>query len=131
MSKTTADNLSNVAEKLLVTLYIRAMESQRSDALIKDGKAEALIKKISDNGLYDSGSKIDLHIKTAVYTELVGAPFSHAGIVAREMGIPAVSSCGNTTMLLKTGDRVRLDDERETFEILPRRVRTETGCIEE
>lgn len=131
MFKTTTDNLSNVAEKLLVTLYIRAMESQRSDALIEDGKAEALIKKISDNGLYDTGSKIDLHIKTAIYTQLVAAPFSHAGIVAREVGITAVSSCGNTTVLLKTGDRVRVDGERVTVSILPRRVRIETGCIEE
>jgi phosphoenolpyruvate synthase/pyruvate phosphate dikinase len=31
----------------------------------------------------------------------VGAPLSHAAIVARELGIPAVVGCGNATMLLK------------------------------
>ena len=36
-------DLSGVAETLLITLYIRAMESQRPDALIKDEKAVALV----------------------------------------------------------------------------------------
>jgi phosphohistidine swiveling domain-containing protein len=44
----------------------------------------------------------------AVVTD-VGAPLSHAAIVAREMGIPAVIGCGDATMRLKTGDRVRVD----------------------
>ena len=43
---------------------------------------------------------------SAIVTD-VGAPLSHAAIVARELGIPAVVGCGNATMLLKTGDRVR------------------------
>ena len=45
--------LSGVAETLLITLYIRAMESQRPDALMHDEKSEALLRKISDEGLYD------------------------------------------------------------------------------
>ncbi|HLO13565.1 MAG TPA: PEP-utilizing enzyme [Anaerolineales bacterium] len=53
----------------------------------------------------------------AIVTD-VGAPLSHAAIVAREMGIPAVVGCGNATMLLKTGDRVRVDGGRGTVEIL-------------
>ena len=44
----------------------------------------------------------------AIVTD-VGAPLSHAAIVARELGIPAVVGCGNATTLLKTGDRVRVD----------------------
>lgn len=43
MSETTDLKLSGVAETLLITLYIRAMESQRPDALIKDEKAVALV----------------------------------------------------------------------------------------
>jgi pyruvate,water dikinase len=43
----------------------------------------------------------------AVITD-VGAPLSHAAIVARELGIPAVVGCGNATMLLHSGDRVRV-----------------------
>jgi methyltransferase (TIGR00027 family) len=46
MSETTKPNLSGVAETLLITLYIRALESQRPDALIKDEKAIALVKKM-------------------------------------------------------------------------------------
>ena len=53
----------------------------------------------------------------AVVTD-VGAPLSHAAIVARELGIPAVVGCGNATMRLKTGDRVRVDGGRGTVEIL-------------
>jgi rifampicin phosphotransferase len=53
----------------------------------------------------------------AIVTD-VGAPLSHAAIVAREMGIPAVVGCGNATMLLKTGDRVRVDGGQGTVEIL-------------
>ena len=49
----------------------------------------------------------------AIVTD-VGAPLSHAAIVAREMGIPAVVGCGNATMNLKTGDRVRVDGSTGT-----------------
>jgi phosphohistidine swiveling domain-containing protein len=52
----------------------------------------------------------------AIVTD-VGAPLSHAAIVAREMGIPAVVGCGNATMQLKTGDRIRVDGERGLVEI--------------
>ena len=44
----------------------------------------------------------------AIVTD-VGAPLSHAAIVARELGIPAVVGCGNATMLLHTGDKVSVD----------------------
>ncbi|WP_028551693.1 PEP/pyruvate-binding domain-containing protein [Paenibacillus sp. UNC451MF] len=41
----------------------------------------------------------------AIVTDL-GAPLSHAAIVAREFGIPAVVGCGNATTEFKTGDIV-------------------------
>ena len=53
----------------------------------------------------------------AVITD-VGAPLSHAAIVARELGIPAVVGCFNATSVLKTGDRVRVDGGRGTVKIL-------------
>jgi rifampicin phosphotransferase len=53
----------------------------------------------------------------AVVTD-VGAPLSHAAIVARELGIPAVVGCGNATMRLRTGDRVRVDGSAGTVEVL-------------
>ncbi len=49
----------------------------------------------------------------AVVTD-VGAPLSHAAIVARELGIPAVVGCGDATMRLRTGDRVRVDGSAGT-----------------
>jgi pyruvate,water dikinase len=53
----------------------------------------------------------------AVVTD-VGAPLSHAAIVARELGIPAVVGTGNATSALHTGDRVRVDGSRGTVEVL-------------
>ncbi|HUR03505.1 MAG TPA: PEP/pyruvate-binding domain-containing protein [Nonomuraea sp.] len=53
----------------------------------------------------------------AVVTDM-GAPLSHASIVARELGIPAVVGTGNATMRLHDGDRVRVDGERGTVELL-------------
>jgi len=47
MPEMPSPNLSGVAETLLMTLYIRAMESQRPDALIKDEKAVALVTQMS------------------------------------------------------------------------------------
>jgi pyruvate,water dikinase len=47
----------------------------------------------------------------AVVTDL-GAPLSHAAIVARELGIPAVVGCGNATTRIRTGDKIRVDGAR-------------------
>ncbi|MDH5791312.1 MAG: class I SAM-dependent methyltransferase [Candidatus Bathyarchaeota archaeon] len=47
MSESKSQTLSGVAETLLITLYLRAMESQRPDALIKDEKAVALVAQMS------------------------------------------------------------------------------------
>lgn len=53
----------------------------------------------------------------AIITD-IGAPLSHAAIVARELGIPAVVGCGHATARLKTGDRVIVDGGQGTVEIL-------------
>jgi len=46
-SEVTNQNLSGVAETLLLPLYFRAIESQRPDALLKDEKAVALVEHMS------------------------------------------------------------------------------------
>ena len=56
----------------------------------------------------------------AVVTD-IGASLSHAAIVARELGIPAVVGCQDATMRLKTGDRIRVDGSAGIVEIMPRR----------
>jgi pyruvate,water dikinase len=60
----------------------------------------------------------------AVVTD-VGAPLSHAAIVARELGIPAVVGCGSATTRLRTGDWVRVDGGQGTVEILDARASPE------
>jgi pyruvate,water dikinase len=53
----------------------------------------------------------------AVVTD-VGAPLSHAAIVARELGIPAVVGCVDATTRLRTGDRIHVDGGQGIVEIL-------------
>lgn len=53
----------------------------------------------------------------AIVTDL-GAPLSHAAIVARELRVPAVVGCGDATARLRTGDRVRVDGAHGTVELL-------------
>ena len=56
-------------------------------------------------------------LAAAIVTD-VGAPLSHAAIVARELGIPAVVGCGDATMRLRTGDRVAVDGGRGLVQLL-------------
>jgi pyruvate,water dikinase len=53
----------------------------------------------------------------AIITD-IGAPLSHAVIVARELGIPAVVGTGNATTRLRTGDRVIVDGGHGIVQIL-------------
>jgi O-methyltransferase involved in polyketide biosynthesis len=46
LSETTNPNLSGVPETLLIPLYIRAKESQRPDAMLKDNIAVALVNQL-------------------------------------------------------------------------------------
>lgn len=48
-----------------------------------------------------------------------GGTLSHAAVVAREFGIPAVVGCGNATRLIKDGMLVRVDGARGRVDILP------------
>jgi pyruvate,water dikinase len=62
-----------------------------------------------------------LFTKAAAIVTDVGAPLSHAAIIARELGIPAVVGCGEATTRLHTGDRVLVDGGQGTVEILDAR----------
>jgi pyruvate,water dikinase len=59
-----------------------------------------------------------LFLRAAAIVTDVGAPLSHAAIVARELGIPAVVGCGDATTRLRTGAQVRVDGGQGTVEIL-------------
>lgn len=54
-----------------------------------------------------------------IVTDL-GAPLSHAAIVARELGVPAVVGCGDATDRLRTGDLVEVDGAAGRVRILRR-----------
>lgn len=51
MSEAISQGLSGVVETLLIPLYIRAMESQRPDALIKDKRAEEVVRQLDQETL--------------------------------------------------------------------------------
>ena len=56
--------------------------------------------------------------KIAAAVSDIGGMMSHAAIVAREYGLPAVVGTGNATSAIKTGDRVRVDGNTGTVTIL-------------
>ena len=56
--------------------------------------------------------------KIAAAVSDIGGMMSHAAIVAREYGLPAVVGTGHATKLIKTGDRVRVDGNNGTVTIL-------------
>jgi pyruvate, water dikinase len=56
-------------------------------------------------------------IKAAVSD--IGGTMSHAAIVAREYGMPAVVGTGHATKLIKTGQTVRVDGDRGIVTIRP------------
>jgi pyruvate,water dikinase len=55
----------------------------------------------------------------ATVTDL-GGLLTHAAIVSREYGIPAVVGTGNATLVIKTGDLLRVDGERGMVTIIKR-----------
>lgn len=73
---------------------------------------EVLVARTTDVGL----SPLFL-IAAAVVTEL-GGPLSHAALVAREYGVPAVVNVPSVTTAIKTGDLVRVDGDRGIVERL-------------
>lgn len=77
---------------------------------------EILVSRTTDVGL----SPLFL-VAAAVVTEL-GGPLSHASIVAREYGVPAVVNVPGVTLAIRTGDRVRVDGDRGIVEKLEERT---------
>ena len=86
------------------------------------------LERLEDSGQFQTGEVLVTAMTNIGWTLLfpraaaiitnLGAPLSHAAIVAREMGIPAVVGCGNATTRLQTGDRVRVDGGQGLVEIL-------------
>jgi pyruvate,water dikinase len=79
------------------------------------GAGEILVSRTTDVGL----SPLFL-VAAAVVTEL-GGPLSHAAVVAREYGIPAVVNVPGATVAIRTGDRLRVDGDRGIVDRLDER----------
>lgn len=60
-------------------------------------------------------------IARAVVTEL-GGPLSHAAIVLREYGVPAVVNAVGATRIIRPGDRIAVDGDRGVVRVLERAV---------
>jgi O-methyltransferase involved in polyketide biosynthesis len=66
MSEKLIQNLDGVAETLLITLYIRAMESQRPDALLVDQKAVELVTQMNSAFSHSKQVRMDEDDKVGV-----------------------------------------------------------------
>ena len=94
----------------VVEARVRVLNDAADGAALQPG--EVLVTTITNVGW------TPLFPRAAAVITDVGAPLSHAAIVARELGIPAVVGCGNATMRLRTGDLVRVDGTAGTVEVL-------------
>jgi pyruvate,water dikinase len=89
---------------------VHKLENMEEGNLLQPG--EILVTTVTNIGW------TPLFPRAAAIVTDVGAPLSHAAIVARELGIPAVVGCGNATMLLQTGDRVSVDGKNGVVRII-------------
>jgi pyruvate,water dikinase len=88
----------------------RVLRSVNEIGLIKDG--EILVCAVTA----PSWAPIFGKIKAAVSD--IGGTMSHAAIVAREYGMPAVVGTGHASKLIKTGQIVRVDGDRGVVTVL-------------
>ena len=88
----------------------RVLESPEAAESLEPG--EILVTSVTNVGW------TPLFPRAAAIVTDVGAPLSHAAIVARELGIPAVVGTGSATRRLHTGDHVRVDGGRGRVERL-------------
>jgi len=89
----------------------RVLHSVNDTGQIRDG--EILVCPVTA----PSWAPVFGKIKAAVSD--IGGSMSHAAIVAREYGMPAVVGCGDATKRIHTGDRIRVDGDRGTVRVLP------------
>jgi pyruvate,water dikinase len=90
--------------------FVRIVHSPSEGDLFKTG--EILVASSTNVGW------TPLFPRAAAVITDVGAPLSHAAIVARELGIPAVVGTSNGTTRLKTGDRVLVDGGQGIVKVL-------------
>jgi phosphohistidine swiveling domain-containing protein len=88
-------------------------------AFTEVGEGEILVTPTTD----PSWASI-MFISSALVVD-IGGPLSHAAVVARELAIPCVVNTRHGSRVLRTGDRVRVDGNAGTVELLERRPTAE------
>jgi pyruvate,water dikinase len=64
-----------------------------------------------------------LFLSAAAVVAELGGPLSHAAIIAREYGVPAVVNVARATRALRTGDVVEVDGTAGTVVVVARAER--------
>ena len=114
------------ADEVAATRHIEALG-------VSGGKAEGIARVLvdpNDPDALEPGDVLVCHttdpswsshffVASAVVID-IGGMLSHGAIVARELGIPCVISTGNGTSTIRSGDRVLVDGDAGTVEILER-----------
>ncbi|HBY98714.1 MAG TPA: PEP-utilizing enzyme, mobile region [Chloroflexi bacterium] len=88
----------------------RVVESVRAIGDVQEG--EILVVTLTSPTWGPAFAKI-----TACVTD-IGGMMSHAAIICREYGLPAVTGTGYATKAIKTGDRIRVDGDQGVVTIL-------------
>jgi phosphohistidine swiveling domain-containing protein len=97
---------------------------------VSGGVAEGVVRVVTDPGFgevepdeilvaptTDPSWASIMFISSALVVD-IGGPISHAAVVARELGLPCVVNTRTGTQQLRTGDRVRVDGDAGTVELL-------------
>jgi len=103
-----------------------------SGVAASDGQVEGTVRIVTDPSFADvePGEILVSHTTDPSWASImfvsaalvvdIGGIVSHAAVVARELGIPAVVNTRHGTDLLRDGDRVRVDGSAGTVELLDR-----------
>ena len=116
----------DISDEVAATRHIEALG-------VSGGKAEGIARVLvdpNDPDALEPGDVLVCHttdpswsshffVASAVVID-IGGMLSHGAIVARELGIPCVISTGNGTTSIRSGDRVLVDGDAGTVEILER-----------
>jgi pyruvate,water dikinase len=97
---------------------------------VSPGVVEGVARVMSgaDDGELDDGEILVCHTTDPSWAPLfllasalvvdIGGAMSHCALVAREIGLPCVINTGDGTTVINTGDRIRVDGDAGTVEVL-------------
>jgi rifampicin phosphotransferase len=86
--------------------------AEPADASIQSG--EILVARNTDQGWASL-----MYLSRGLVTD-IGGVMSHTAVVARELGIPCIVGTQTATLILDSGDRIRIDGTAGTVEIIER-----------